>query len=85
MTIAEAKAKFLAVCADWADVLIDDSVKHVQRGGERWVLENYVEWLPKIAYTGGDEPLPEAQQKVWAAGYALMIDAYDAAKATEQT
>lgn len=72
----EAKAKFMAICEEWADLLIGESVIQKSRGGVRW------QFAPEQALPVGID-LPEAQRKVWLAGYQLMLDAWDAAPASE--
>jgi hypothetical protein len=72
---AEAKAKFIAVCEEWADLLIDESAAQKSKGGVRWQFTPE-QMMPII-------DLPRAQREVWLAAYQLMLDAWDAAPAPE--
>lgn len=83
--LIKARERFLAVCSEWADLLIEESRGQVLvRDGARWSLD--MDWAPRIVYDSSpNEPvdLPESQAKVWRAGYQLLIDSYDAFKAVK--
>ncbi len=82
------KAKFMAACSEWADLMISDSAKQVERGGARWDFGDIENWLPKIKYTslpdGELVDQPEAQTKAMRAGYQLLQDSYDLIAATKE-
>lgn len=81
-----AKSRFLAVCAEWADLLIGDSFRQKASGG-LIMIKTPDEMIPKVAYgePGKEEvmDLPESQRKVWRAAWQLLQDAWDAAPEPE--
>lgn len=81
LSVEEAKSKFLEACSAWADLLIDDSVKQVERGGARWRFIP-AEMTPRFQWVGDTEPqeMPASQANVWRASYQLLLDAFDVAQ-----
>lgn len=74
MSIDEAKDHFMALCSEWADLLITEGATHVERGGPRWqFVDSFEEWIPQLVHG----TMPDVQMKVWKGGYQLMLDAYD--------
>lgn len=80
MQIEEAKAKFMAACSEWADLLIEDSVKQVERNGARWQFDpSKMRPLYQWADDTAAQAMPDSQANVWRASYQLLLDAFDVA------
>lgn len=73
--IREAKDRFLRVCAEWAESLANEGMiigyATPDRTPYRLAAKPLAEWLPQLE-------LPDAQRKVWEAGYKLIGEVRDA-------